>query len=145
MYGFKRRHRINRDLVRELVELLEEHGLSELEYGTAGWNIRVARGGGKTTKRKTPAPGRESATDSLADHPGAVTSPLVGTSYLSSEPGAPNFVNVGDEVKEGQTLLLVEAMKTFNQIRAPRNGKVTQILVQNGQHIEYGEVLMVLE
>ena len=87
----------------------------------------------------------QSGVSALATQPGAVTSPIVGTAFLSPEPGAPNFVNVGDTVKEGETLLLIEAMKTFNQIRAPQNGKVVQILVANGQPVEYGEVLAVLE
>ena len=81
----------------------------------------------------------------LADHPGAVSSPMVGVAYLSPEPGAPPFVSVGQPVTAGQTLLLIEAMKTFNQIKAPKSGTVSSILVQHSSPVEYGEVLMILE
>jgi len=81
----------------------------------------------------------------LADHPGAVTSPMVGVAYLSPEPGAPSFVSVGQQVTAGQTLLLIEAMKTFNQIKAPKSGTVASILVQHSAPVEYGEVLIILE
>ncbi len=146
MRSRKNRHGINPEIIRELVGLLDEHGLTELEYGTGEWHVRVARGGaGKAVQVEVQGASELSGTSALAAQPGAVTSPLVGTAFLSPEPGTPNFVNVGDTVKEGETLLLIEAMKTFNQIRAPQNGKVAQILVVNGQPIEYGEVLVVLE
>jgi acetyl-CoA carboxylase biotin carboxyl carrier protein len=80
-----------------------------------------------------------------AQHPGAVNSPMVGTAYLSAEPGAPPFVKLGDEVKEGQTLLIVEAMKTMNQIPSPRAGKVARILIEDGSPVEFGEPLLILE
>jgi acetyl-CoA carboxylase biotin carboxyl carrier protein len=85
------------------------------------------------------------AVTDLTTHPGAVTSPMVGVAYLSPEPGAAPFVSVGQQVSAGQTLLLVEAMKTFNQIKAPKAGTVTAILVQSGVPVEYGEVLMIVE
>lgn len=144
----RNKYEISRDLVQEFVDLLDSHGLSELEYGTTDWHIRVARGGGKAvavsaTTATTAA--EETSAPPLAAHPGAVKSPIVGTAFLAPEPAAANFINVGDMVKEGDTLLLIEAMKTFNQIRAPRSGKVTQILIESGQPIEFGEVLLVLE
>ncbi|MCE2510691.1 MAG: biotin/lipoyl-binding protein [Alphaproteobacteria bacterium] len=141
----RNKHGINPEIVRELVALMDEHGLSELEYGTSDWHARVARGNaGKAAKGDAQSAAEPTSSQSPAP-PGAVTSPIVGVAFLSPEPGAPNFVNVGDTVKEGETLLLIEAMKTFNQIRAPKAGKVAQILITNGQAVEYGEVLVVLE
>ncbi len=146
MRSRKNKYGINPEIVRELVDLLDEHGLTELEYGTGDWHVRVARGGaGKAVQVEVQGAGEPSTPSALAAQLGAVTSPLVGTAFLSPEPGAPNFVKVGDTVKEGDILLLIEAMKTFNQIRAPKNGKVAQILVVNGQPVEYGEALVVLE
>jgi acetyl-CoA carboxylase biotin carboxyl carrier protein len=81
----------------------------------------------------------------LSKHPGAVKSPMVGTAYLAPEPGKPNFVSVGDEVTKGQTLLIIEAMKTFNPIKAPKAGRVAQILVDNGRPVEFDEPLMIVE
>ncbi|MBN4016509.1 acetyl-CoA carboxylase biotin carboxyl carrier protein [Rhodospirillaceae bacterium AH-315-P19] len=143
----KNKQPVNHDLVQELVELLDTHGLTELEYGTTEWHVRVARGGGKSAKTvaESKTAGEEPETTDLAAHPGAVKSPIVGTAFLAPEPGSQNFVNIGDIVKEGETLLLIEAMKTFNQIRAPRAGKVTQIPIKSGQPVEFGEVLMLLE
>ena len=92
-----------------------------------------------------PASGGPSTVEDLAALPGAVTSPMVGTVYLAPEPGAATFVNVGDEVSEGQTLLIVEAMKTMNQIPAPRAGRVARILVENGAPVEFGAPLMIVE
>ena len=84
-------------------------------------------------------------TDGGVSHPGSVTSPMVGVAFLAPEPGAPNFVSAGQQVSVGQTLLLIEAMKTFNQIKAPRAGVVTKIVVQNSTPVEYGELLMIVE
>jgi len=146
MRSRKNKYGINSEIIRELVDLLDEHGLSELEYGTGDWHARVARGGGgRVVQTEVQGTGETSGSGAFAALPGAVKSPMVGTAFLSPEPGAPDFVKTGDEVKEGDTLLLIEAMKTFNQIRAPKNGKVVQILVVNGQPVEYGEVLVVLE
>ncbi|MBI4184705.1 MAG: acetyl-CoA carboxylase biotin carboxyl carrier protein [Proteobacteria bacterium] len=144
--------KIDRDLVRELAALLQETGLSELEYAQGDVRIRVARAGPAMVAPEAPAvaPGRggaeprpEPATE--AAHPGAITSPMVGVAYVRPEPGAETFVKVGDRVVEGQTVLLIEAMKTFNPIRAPRAGTVARVLVSDGAPVEYGEVLMILE
>jgi acetyl-CoA carboxylase biotin carboxyl carrier protein len=99
--------------------------------------VGAAAGGG--------APATAQATVEAAAHPGAVTSPMVGVAYLALEPGAAPFVQVGAKVAQGQTLMLIEAMKTFNQIKAPRAGTVTRILIENGSPVEYGEPLMVIE
>ncbi len=148
---------INADAVRELAKLLEETGLSEIEYATGDFRVRVARGRTVVHEAAAPAPAAapaaaaplaapalaEKAYD--ASHPGAVKSPMVGTAYLSPEPGAPAFVAVGDRVKEGQTLLLVEAMKTFNEIKSPRSGTLRKVLIENQQPVEYGDVLMIID
>ena len=143
----KNKQPVNHDLVKELVELLDTHGLAELEYGTTEWHVRGASGGGKAAKIvvESKTADEEPSTNDLAAHPGAVKSPIVGTAFLAPEPGSPNFVNVGDIVKKGETLRLVEAMKTFNQIRAPHAGKVTKIPIKSGQPVEFGEVLMLIE
>lgn len=143
---------LDKDLIRELAALLEETGLSEIEIGEDDKHIRVARGGTSVVGTAAPAPvaavpaepeGRGPV--DLASHPGAVTSPMVGTAYMAPDPNSPNFVSVGDSVKEGQTLMIVEAMKTMNAIPAPKGGTVTQILVTNEQPVEYDEVLMIIE
>jgi acetyl-CoA carboxylase biotin carboxyl carrier protein len=148
---------IDSDVVRSLAELLNETGLTEIEYDTGALRIRVAR----TATVQAPIHMHHAATplmpaapavapaavvpEDLASHPGAVTSPMVGVGYLSPEPGAASFVKLGDTVSDGQTLLLIEAMKTFNPIRAPKAGKVAQILIKDGQPVEYGEPLMIIE
>jgi acetyl-CoA carboxylase biotin carboxyl carrier protein len=91
------------------------------------------------------APAGPAAASDLAKHAGAVKSPMVGTAYLAPEPGKPNFVSIGDKVTAGQTLLIIEAMKTFNPIKAPKAGTVTQILIDNAQPVEFGEALMIVE
>ena len=147
-------------LIRELAALLEETGLSEIEWESEGQRVRVARSNAAAAQaprapnpsasepiaveaQVEPAPPRP-APDHAA-HPGAVTSPMVGTAYLSPEPGANPFVRSGDNVTEGQTLLIVEAMKTMNPIAAPRAGTVSQVLVSNGAPVEYGEVLLIID
>jgi acetyl-CoA carboxylase biotin carboxyl carrier protein len=143
---------IDQDLIRELAKLLEETGLSELEVEQEGTRIRVARGG-RVVAAPAPAPvliapAAATAASAAADagkHAGAVTSPMVGTAYLAPSPGAKNFVEVGTRVKAGDTLLIIEAMKTMNQIPAPRSGTVTQILVEDGQPVEFGEAMMIVE
>ena len=157
----KKEATIDKDLVRERAALLEETGLTEIEIEHEGKRVRVARGvnltttlttdGGQSEARETAArPAtdvRSSASrpDELVVHPGTVTSPMVGTAYRSPEPGAPPFVEVGTRVAAGQTLLIIEAMKTMNQIPSPRAGTVIAILVEDGQPVEYGEPLAVIE
>jgi acetyl-CoA carboxylase biotin carboxyl carrier protein len=145
---------VDEDLIRRLAALLEETGLSEIEIAEAESRIRVSRGAPAAQVFAAPphppqaaaGPAAAAAEPELdASHPGAVTSPMVGVAYLSPEPNAPPFVKPGDRVAAGQTLLLIEAMKTFNQIKAPRAGTVTRVLVESGAPVEYGEVLMLIE
>ncbi len=140
---------IDPDTIRALAAVLVETGLTEIEIADKDSRIRVVRGGPATTVMPVPAAAQTvlaaPPVQDVAAHPGAVTSPMVGVAYLSPEPGAPPFVTVGQAVTAGQTLLLIEAMKTFNQIKAPKAGSVTAILVQSGAPVEYGEALIVLE
>ncbi|MBR0796801.1 acetyl-CoA carboxylase biotin carboxyl carrier protein [Bradyrhizobium jicamae] len=143
-------------LIRELALLLAETNLTEIEIERAGLRVRVARNisiaasvpaGPIQTAVVAPvaaAPAATPATD-LAKHPGVVPSPMVGTAYWSPEPGAKPFIEVGAKVSAGQTLLIIEAMKTMNQIPSPRAGTVTQILVEDGQPVEFGEPLVIIE
>jgi acetyl-CoA carboxylase biotin carboxyl carrier protein len=160
---------IDANLVRELANVLAETGLTEIEIERGDMRLRLAR---TTTMAPVmtapmamqshvvasapmapalapPAPAPAAAAPApaadAASHPGAVPSPMVGTAYLSAEPGAPAFIKVGDTVTQGQTLMVVEAMKTFNPIPAPRAGKITAILVGDAQPVEYGEPLVILE
>ena len=139
------------DAIRALAAVLAETGLSEIEIAEKDSRIRVVRAGtgsavaiAPIAAAPLPAPVAAPPADE-ANHPGAVTSPMVGVAYLSPEPGSPPFVTVGQTVTAGQTLLLIEAMKTFNQIKAPKAGTVARILVANSTPVEYGEVLMILE
>lgn len=147
---------IDNDLVRSLAALLDEAHLTEIEYEAGGLRIRVARnqqtgmmmppaGYYAPSPAAHPAGAAPAAENDWALHAGTVKSPMVGVAYMSPEPGLPPFIGVGDMVSEGQTLLLIEAMKTFNPIRAPRGGKVTAILVHDGQPVEFGEPLIVVE
>ena len=144
------------EFVRKLAEILEENDLGEIELADGDRKIRIARP--TVTYAATPmavpagampvaaAPPAGSATaGALAKHAGAVKSPMVGTAYLAPEPGKPNFVAAGDKVTAGQTLLIIEAMKTFNPIKAPKAGTVMQILIENAQPVEFGEALMIVE
>jgi len=147
--------------IRTLAGLLSETGLTEIEYAIGDHRIRVARepaaGAAPMANGHAPSPPPAAAPSapvvdqaaiaavSAADHPGAVTSPIVGIAYLAPEPGAPPFVRIGDSVSEGQTLLIIEAMKVMNQIRAPRPGRVTRILAEDGEPVEYGAALMLIE
>ena len=139
--------------IRALAEILADTGLTEIEVSDGDRRVRVARTPAPIAAMTLPAAMPAApATNAVpvvgaddADHPGAVTSPMVGIAYLSAEPGTPPFVTPGQAVVAGQTLLLIEAMKTFNQIKAPRAGTVARILVASSQPVEYGEVLMVLE
>ncbi len=142
-------------LIRELALLLDETGLSEIEIERAGLRLRVARNislaasmpPGLPIAVSGPAPevAAPAAVADIAKHPGVVPSPMVGTAYWASEPGAKPFIEVGSKVTVGQTLLIIEAMKTMNQIPSPRAGTVTQILVEDGQPVEFGEPLVIIE
>jgi len=146
---------VDRALILELAQLLDETGLTEIEID--GSRVRVARTATVAAAAPVPAaaPARPSAPQPVAEsipapidhtkHPGVVTSPMVGTAYVAPEPGAKPFVEVGTAVKTGQTLLIIEAMKTMNQIPAPRDGTVTRILFEDGQPVEFGEALMIIE
>jgi len=145
--------KIDSELVRALATLLEETGLSEIEYAVGDRRIRVARNGGgvavamvAATAMPVAAAGPASAAVSAVAEPaGAAKSPMVGTAYLGPQPGAAPFVAVGDTVREGQTLFIIEAMKVMNQIPAPRAGRVLQILVADATPVEFGQILAVLE
>ncbi|MCZ8312953.1 MAG: acetyl-CoA carboxylase biotin carboxyl carrier protein [Magnetospirillum sp.] len=137
--------------VRRLAKLMAEEGLTELEFEDGKQRLRLGRGVVAAAAPAAPvavaapataAPG--AAVDAGGAPEGAVTSPMVGTCYLSPEPGAPAFVKAGDRVKEGQTLVIIEAMKVMNPIRSPRSGTVARILVENGSPVEYGEPLIVV-
>ena len=141
---------IDPDLIRRLAELLEETGLGEIEYAEGERRVRVARPPPapviKAAASGTAAGAPEAiASDGDAVPDGALISPMVGTVYLAPEPKAPPFVKTGDKVREGQTVLIIEAMKVMNAIRAPRAGTVTRILVASGAPVEYGEPLLVIE
>ena len=148
---------LDTEFVRKLAQILHETNLGEIELGDGDKRIRVARptvtvaaapaaaaaaapGAAPTAAGAVPAGGND-----LGKHPGAVKSPMVGTAYLAPEPGKPNFVAVGDKVTAGQTLLIIEAMKTFNPIKAPKAGTIMQILVDNARPVEFGEPLMIVE
>jgi len=147
------------DFIRKLAAILEETNLGEIELADGDRSIRVAR---PTAIAATPMPIAmtpaaapvAAATQASASvpaagdpgkHPGAVKSPMVGTAYLAPEPGKPVFVNVGDKIAAGQTLLIIEAMKTFNPIKASKAGTIMQILIENARPVEFGEVLMIVE
>jgi acetyl-CoA carboxylase biotin carboxyl carrier protein len=140
---------IDGDLVRSLAALLEETGLTEIEYAVGERRIRVARGGTTVAyaapSASAPAESRPEVRTATVDHPGAVKSPMVGTAYIAPQPDQPPFVKLGDKVEEGQVLLIIEAMKVMNQIRAPRAGRVAEVLVSDGAPVEYGQILMVIE
>lgn len=150
------RMQVDGDAIRALAALLDETGLSEIEIAEKENRIRVARSavplmqaapaasvggsGGSTIVSASSA-----SPSNAAEHPGAVKSPMVGVVYLTPDPSAPPYIQVGQAVTEGQTLVLIEAMKTFNQVRAPRAGKVTRILVSSGDPVEFGEPLAIIE
>ncbi len=143
---------IDGDLVRKLADLLRETGLSEIEFAEGEKRIRVTRPTAAQAVAvhapvaAAPAPTAAAApAGKPASHPGAVTSPMVGTAYAAPEPGSAPFVRVGDTVKAGQTVLIIEAMKVMNPIKAPRGGTVTEVFISDGQPVEFGEVLMIIE
>jgi acetyl-CoA carboxylase biotin carboxyl carrier protein len=148
------------DFIRKLAAILEETGLGEIELADGERKIRVARPTTVAVPAAAPiavapvatagtpvavVPVAVAAPSDTSKHPGAVKSPMVGTAYLSPEPGKPVFVQVGDKIAAGQTLLIIEAMKTFNPIKATRAGTVAQILIENARPVEFGEVLMIVE
>jgi acetyl-CoA carboxylase biotin carboxyl carrier protein len=155
--------KIDDKAIRKLAGLLDETGLTEIEVVEGDQMIRVNKGGishhGHSHQMTAAAaihpmsndpgapqiPNTKAHAAVTADHPGAVASPMVGTAYLAAEPGAPNFVKKGDSVSEGDTLLIIEAMKVMNPIKAHKGGTVTQILIENGKPVEFGDVLMVIE
>ena len=147
--GDKAKSGVDADAVRELAELLTETGLSEIEIEHNGARIRVARHSGPAVHAPVAAaPAAAAVAEAPAapkgPHPGAVPSPMVGTVYVAPEPGKPPFVKVGDTVKEGDTLLIVEAMKTMNPITAPRSGKIHEVCVTDAQPVEFGQTLLVI-
>ena len=150
------------ELIRALAAVLDEAGLTEIEIGEGASRIRLARQAAPAAApaaapppaaaarpvQAVPASGEDAAPAAAQDdasHPGAVISPLVGVVYVAPEPGGRPFVMIGDEIREGDTLFIVEAMKTMNPVRAPLGGRVTRILAENGARVEYGEVLLILE
>ena len=147
--------KIHADEIRELAALLEETGLTEIEVAEGEQVIRVNKGGPihmpaapvqMSSDPTIPQAANSGAPDTTGhNHPGAVTSPMVGTVYLSPEPGAAAFISKGASIKEGDTLMIIEAMKVMNPIKAPSSGTIVQISVENGQPVEYGDVLVVIE
>jgi acetyl-CoA carboxylase biotin carboxyl carrier protein len=140
-------------LVRDLAAILEKAGLTEIEVEDGDRKIKVARGGGTFVSAPAnfapppltaAAPAAETAAAPVDDHAGAQKSPMVGTAYLAAEPGAPNFISIGDKVAVGDTLLIVEAMKVMNPITSEASGTVKAILVENGQPVEYDQPLVVI-
>jgi acetyl-CoA carboxylase biotin carboxyl carrier protein len=150
------RDAIDQDLIRELAQLLEETGLTEIEVEQNGLRLRIARQGpinqvsttvpllAQPLQAAVATPGVMSQADP-SQLPGVVASPMVGTAYRASEPGGMPFVDIGSKVAAGDTILIIEAMKTMNQIPAPRAGTVTQIFVDDGHPVEFGEPLMIIE
>ena len=143
---------IDSDLVRTLAALLDETGLTEIEYSVGDRRIRVARTAAALASTvavaapaQAEAPAAAPSAVAPVDHPGAVKAPMVGTAYIAPQPDQPPFVKLGDRVEEGKVLLIIEAMKVMNQIRAPKGGRVAEILIADGAPVEYGQVLMVIE
>ncbi|MBB2204045.1 acetyl-CoA carboxylase biotin carboxyl carrier protein [Gluconacetobacter takamatsuzukensis] len=144
---------VDADAIRALAEILTETGLTEIEIAEKDNRIRVARAApgmvhavpAAAPLAAAPVPAASAAPADPAKHPGAVTSPMVGVAYLTPDPSAPPFVTEGQSVTAGQTLMLIEAMKTFNQIKAPRAGTLKKLLVASGDPVEFGEVLAIIE
>jgi acetyl-CoA carboxylase biotin carboxyl carrier protein len=140
---------VDHALIHELTKLLDETGLTEIEIEQDGQRVRVARSPVHVAPRLAsalaPPPVAEAVALDPSKHPGVVISPMVGTAYAAPEPGAKAFIDIGSRVKLGDTLLVIEAMKTMNQIPAPRAGTVIQILFEDGQPVEFGEPLVIVE
>lgn len=157
MSNTKGKSSVDQELIRELASLLDETGLSEIEIDRDGLRVRVAREvrvhavaaaapvAQQAAATAAAAAEAKAAADDPIAHPGCVRSPMVGTAYLAPEPGAADFVEVGSRVAQGQTILIIEAMKTMNHIPAPKAGTVTRILVGNRQPVEFGEPLAIIE
>jgi len=149
----KPRLTVDEDLIRQLASLLDDTGLGEIEVQEGDSKIRVAKGGttvmasspAAVPAASTPAAPAAPAVEDIASHPGAVTSPMVGVCYMASDPSTPPFCSVGDNVKEGDTVLLIEAMKVFNPITAHKSGTVSRVLVEDGTPVEFGEPLVIIE
>jgi acetyl-CoA carboxylase biotin carboxyl carrier protein len=148
--------KVDTALIEALAELLLRTGLTEIELAEGDSRIRVARQpqpvvASVPASAPAPAPAGPVASDEASArtaaeaHPGAVRAPMVGTVYLTPEPGAPPFITVGAEVREGQTMLIIEAMKVMNPIRAARSGRIAKLMVANGDPVEYGELLLIIE
>jgi acetyl-CoA carboxylase biotin carboxyl carrier protein len=143
------------ELIEKLADLMADKGLTELVVEEDDTKLRLQRGGGAPVYAAGPAPApvavpsaaatATTAAETAGNHPGAIKAPMVGTAYLSPQPGAANFVSVGAKVAAGDTVLIIEAMKVMNQIPAPKAGTVTQILVADGEPVEFGEALLVIE
>jgi len=147
---------VDAEVIRTLAKILQDTGLTEIEIAEKDSRIRVVRAPAThaaivptapvtMAASTTGAPVIADGSEDFAQHPGAVKSPMVGVAFLAPEPGSPPFVTTGQHVAAGQTLLLIEAMKTFNQIKAPRSGTVTRIMAQSSVPVEYGQVLMVID
>lgn len=147
---------VDKQLIRDLAALLDETGLTEIEIEQDDHRLRIVRQPASVAASVAmPAPAAPGAANGAAtpapaeadpgSHPGAVTSPMVGTAYRAPDPTAAPFVNVGDTIQAGQTVVIIEAMKTFNEIPAPRSGVVKAIMVDNGTPVEYGDVLLIIE
>jgi acetyl-CoA carboxylase biotin carboxyl carrier protein len=154
----KEKGSVEQEMIRELAALLDETGLSEIEIEKSGLKIRVARmlavnaaavplAGHRAPPMRAPEPGTPlaPAASDPAMHPGCVKSPMVGTAYRAPEPGAAPFIEIGTRVAQGQTLMIIEAMKTMNHIPAPKAGTITHIFVENGQPVEFGEPLVIID
>lgn len=146
----RKKPEIDSDVVRRAAALLDELGLNELEYGDGAWHVKVVAKSRAPAAAAAPAGEGQAAPaeperDDFADHPGVVKAPMVGIVYTAPDPDSPPLVRVGDQVTEGQPVLLIEAMKVFNRIKAPRAGKVTRILVSSGTPVEYDEPLLIIE
>ncbi len=144
------KNEINSELVRQLAGLLDETGLSEIEYGAGDWHLRVSKNSKQVAAAiavpaPVAAPELSDSEDHHSEHPGVVVSPMVGTVYTTAEPDEPPFVKIGDQVDEGDTLVLIEAMKVFNPVKAARAGKVSRIFISNATPVEFGEPLMIIE
>jgi acetyl-CoA carboxylase biotin carboxyl carrier protein len=152
----KGKSNVDQELIRELAQLLTETGLTEIEIDRDGMRVRVARqlapaiaavpaAAAAALQPASAQPQSGAGADDPAKHPGCVRSPMVGVAYLAPEPSAPPFVSVGARVTQGQTLLIIEAMKTMNHIPAPKGGVVARVLVANSQPVEFGEPLVIIE
>ena len=148
------KRKLDEDLIRQLANLLTENDLTEIEIEQDNMRVRVARSRGSgeayvaapvATSPIAASPAGKAASSEAVQHPGTLASPMVGTAYRAPEESAPPFVKIGDTVSEGQTVLIIEAMKVMNYIPAPRAGRVSRILVEDAQPVEYGEPLMIIE